>query len=70
MFFNKKEIKISEQYLNQGYVIQNVDDVKSLDWIRNHFCKIIYVTLTELKKNKPNKIITPLFLIIAKILSK
>ena len=57
MFLSKKEIKISEQYLNHGYVIQNVDDIKSLDWIRNHFCKIIYTALPKLKKNKPNDIL-------------
>ena len=57
MFLSKKEIKISEQYLNHGYVIQNIDDIKSLDWIRNHFCKIIYTTLPKLKKNKPNNIL-------------
>ena len=57
MFLSKKEIKISEQYLNHGYIIQNVDDIKSLDWIMNRFCKIIYETLPKLKKNKPHNIL-------------
>ena len=56
MFLSKKEIKISEEYLNHGYVIQNVNDIKSLDWIRNHFCKIIYTTVPKLKKNVQNPV--------------
>ena len=41
MFLSKKEIKISEQYLNHGYVIQNVDDIKSLDWIIKNLANLM-----------------------------
>ena len=41
MFINDQEKKISKQYLEQGYVVKNVDNINSLNWIRSHFCKII-----------------------------
>ena len=57
MFLSKKEAKITDQYLNQGYVIQDVDNIYSLDWIRNYFCKIISTTFPKFKKDKPAKIL-------------
>ena len=57
MFISKNEKEISAQYLNRGYVIQNIGDIDSLDWIRNYFCKIVCTTFPKLKKNKPNDIL-------------
>ena len=41
MFLNEKEKKISQKYLSQGYVIENIKELNRLDWIRSNFCKII-----------------------------
>jgi len=57
MFINKNEKKISDQYLNLGYVIKNIDDIDSLEWIRNYFFKIISSIFPKLKKNKSNDIL-------------
>ena len=37
MFLSAEEIKINKEYLNKGYVIQDIIDVPSLDWISNFF---------------------------------
>ena len=41
MFLSKLEKKISQEYLKNGYVIKNIDNMDSLNWIRDYFCKII-----------------------------
>ena len=41
MFLSDREKKISEEYLNQGFVIQDVEEMNSQDWIRDSFYKII-----------------------------
>lgn len=50
MFINDQEKKISKQYLEQGYVVKNVDNINSLNWIRSHFCKIIKNKLPKSKE--------------------
>ena len=40
MFLSEREKKISNEYLNQGFVIQDVKEMNSLDWIRDCFCKL------------------------------
>jgi sporadic carbohydrate cluster 2OG-Fe(II) oxygenase len=57
MFLSKNEKKISTQYLKHGYVIQDIDDTKSLNWIRDYFAKIIIKSLPNLKKRKPDNIL-------------
>ena len=57
MFLSEKEKKISEQYLNKGYVVQDVVDIDSLNWIRDCLYKIITSNLTKLKKDKPENIL-------------
>ena len=36
-FFSKKEITISNSYLEKGYVIRTVNNLDSLKWITNYF---------------------------------
>lgn len=57
MFLNKKEKMVSTQYLKHGYVIQDVDDINSLNWIRDYFAKIIVTSLPKLRKGKPENIL-------------
>jgi len=57
MFLNEKEKKISQKYLSQGYVIENIKELIRLDWIRSNFCKIIKKDLTQIKENKPKNIL-------------
>ena len=57
MFLSEKEKKISELYLNKGYVVQDVVDIDSLNWIRDCLYKIITSNLPKLKKDKPEKIL-------------
>ena len=57
MFLSNKEKRINKQYLNQGYVIQNIDDAKSLKWIREYFCELIKKKFPKLKKEKPENIL-------------
>ncbi len=52
MFLSKLEKKISQEYLKNGYVIKNIDNMESLNWIRDYFCKIIYSTIPRSKKEK------------------
>ena len=57
MFISDKEKKISEQYLKQGYVIQDIEDMNSLDWIRDCHYKIISKVLRKLNGNNPKDIL-------------
>ena len=41
MFLSDREKKISKEYLNHGFVIQDIEEMNSLDWIRDCFYKII-----------------------------
>ena len=57
MFLSDKEKKISEKYLNQGYVIENVKELDKLDWMRSNFCKIIKNNLPQIKEKKAKNIL-------------
>ena len=57
MFLNEKEKKISQKYLTQGYVVENVKEPNKLEWIRSIFCKIIKKNLPKIKENKPKNIL-------------
>ena len=41
MFLTKKEKKISQEYLNKGFVIQDINNINALNWISNFFLKNI-----------------------------
>ncbi len=57
MFLSKLEKKISQEYLKNGYVIKNIDNMDSLNWIRDYFCKIINSTIPRSKKEKKKYIL-------------
>jgi len=40
-FFTTEEIKISKEFREKGYVIRNIADQKSLNWIQSKFIKLI-----------------------------
>ena len=41
MLIEKKDKQIENEYLNTGFVVQDISDKKSLDWIRNFYFKNI-----------------------------
>jgi sporadic carbohydrate cluster 2OG-Fe(II) oxygenase len=41
MFFTEAEQRLTEEYLQQGYVIRPVADREALDWMRDHFVRLI-----------------------------
>jgi len=57
MFVTDKENKISNQYLKKGYVIQNIEDLDSLSWMRDYYCKIIKKNIPKLSNTKSEKIL-------------
>ena len=57
MLIDKKEKQIGDEYLNTGYVIQDISDKKSLDWIKNFYCKLIKKTLPSIKENSSDDIL-------------
>ena len=57
MFISDKEKKISDQYLKQGYVIQDIEDMDYLNWIRDFYCKIITKALSKLNENRSENIL-------------
>ena len=57
MLIDKKEKQICDEYLNTGYVIQDIDDKKSLDWIKNFYCILIKQTIPSIKKNSSDDIL-------------
>ena len=57
MFSTNIEKKISKEYLENGYVIQNIENLDSLNWIREHFCKIIVSIFPKLRNKKKNYIL-------------
>ena len=40
MFLTKKEEKITKDYLKNGYVIHNIENLESLNFIKNFFLTI------------------------------
>ena len=52
MFISIKEKKISDQYLRDGFVIQDVIELDSLNWIRNYYCQIIKQKLPKIKEKE------------------
>jgi len=49
MFLNSKEQKLTEEYLQQGYIIRPVKNKEGLDWIRSRFVELSksYLKQTE-----------------------
>jgi sporadic carbohydrate cluster 2OG-Fe(II) oxygenase len=57
MLIEKKDKQIENEYLNTGFVVQDISDKKSLDWIRNFYFKIIKKTLPTINETTPNDIL-------------
>ena len=57
MFISIKEKKISDQYLRDGFVIQDVIELDSLNWIRNYYCQIIKQKLPKIKEKEEENIL-------------
>jgi len=52
MFLDKNEISLTNQYLENGYIIQPVADLEALEWMRNKFVEIVseYLGITDVKE--------------------
>ena len=57
MFISDIENKVSKEYLEKGYVVQNIVQLEELNWIRDNFCEIIKDKLPSLKENTPENIL-------------
>ena len=56
-YLSKKEREIESKYLEQGYVIQDVENVEALAWIRNCFTNIIKQNTKQIKEKDPESIL-------------
>tara|TARA_B100000029_G_scaffold340555_1_gene332823 strand:- start:167 stop:955 length:789 start_codon:yes stop_codon:yes gene_type:complete len=52
MFIDGEEKKISEEYLNQGFVVKNIDNPKALDEIKKYFINYFKEILSNNKQIK------------------
>ena len=52
MYLDKNEIKLTNEYLENGYVIQPVADFDALNWMRNKFVEIVseYLGISNIKE--------------------
>ena len=41
MFLNPTEQAVSEEYLEQGYIIRPVANVEALIWLKNNLCNYL-----------------------------
>jgi len=57
MFETKVESKLSNEYLNNGYIIREADDSLALEWIRNQFDRLIKELLPETKDINTEKLL-------------
>ena len=57
MFISDIENKVSKEYLEKGYVVQDIIQLDELNWIRDNFCKILKEKLPNLKENTPESIL-------------
>lgn len=57
MFLNKLEQSLSDEYLQQGYVIRSVADLKALEWIQSQFIRLIGEALGAEADAKPEVIL-------------
>lgn len=49
-FISKKELEISNEYIKKGYVIADIENIKSLNWIRDFYLNFIESN-KKIKKN-------------------
>jgi sporadic carbohydrate cluster 2OG-Fe(II) oxygenase len=57
MFLNEDEIKLENEYLEQGYIVRPVADLLALEWIRSKFIGLISETLDFDVNSKPETIL-------------
>lgn len=58
MFLDKSEIDLTNEYLDQGYVIRKVANQEALDWIQEQFIQITENSLSlSLAKKEPQEIL-------------
>jgi len=48
-FENKNTKKISKEFLNKGYLIKDIKNIKSLEWISQEYKKIYKDIIREIK---------------------
>ncbi len=57
MFFTEDEYNLTQEYLQQGYIIRSVADLDALDWLRSKFIDLISETLNVEQEAKPDEIL-------------
>jgi len=57
MFIDKKEKKISDRYIKEGYVVQDIIDIEALHQIRRLYCQTIKKFLPKIKEKKSENIL-------------
>ena len=57
MFLDKNEISLTNQYLENGYIIQPVADLEALEWMRNKFVEIVSEYLGITNVSEPEKLL-------------
>jgi sporadic carbohydrate cluster 2OG-Fe(II) oxygenase len=57
MFLSDIEKKISEEYLTQGYVVKEIEDLKALDFIKDIMCNYITSKFPKSKESKKDNIL-------------
>lgn len=57
MFLSKSEKQLSDEYLQQGYIIRPVADTKALEWVQSQFIRLIDEILGVEADAKPEDIL-------------
>ncbi len=53
MFLTQSEKQLSDEYLNQGYIIRPAADLEALEWIRGQFIRLIFDALGVRADGRP-----------------
>ncbi len=57
MFLTKLEKQLSDEYLQQGYIIRPVADLEALEWMRNQFVRLVVDELAIDAKIEPEDVL-------------
>lgn len=61
MFLSDSEREISEEYLNQGYIIRSVANPDALEWMRNQVVRLICDALGGATENESEDILNSIY---------
>jgi sporadic carbohydrate cluster 2OG-Fe(II) oxygenase len=55
MFLSQSDQQLSDEYLDQGYIIRPVADIEALEWVRSQFIRLIYDELGVRADGRPEE---------------